>query len=163
MKKGQASVEYIMTYGWALLAVVIVIGLLLSSGVFSIDYGFDEECNFGSKFPCKSTIYNTGSSTNIALSISNSFPYTVNVSNLTLFYDDQLVVFRSPSGNSILLDSGSNQTFNGVLPSSQALKTKVKIIGNFSYSSCASEISQDSCAGIPHFVSGRIISKVLEG
>lgn len=163
MKKGQASVEYIMTYGWALLAVVIVIGLLLTSGVFSIDYGFDEECNFGSKFPCASTIYDGGSSTNIALSISNSFPYAVNISNLTLFYEDQLVVFRSPSGNSFLIESGSNQTFTGNLPSLEAIKTKVKIVGNFSYSSCASEISQDSCAGIPHVVSGRIISKVIEG
>lgn len=163
MKKGQASVEYIMTYGWALLAVVIVIGLLLTSGVFSIDYGFDEECNFGSKFPCTSTIYDTGSSTNVALSISNSFPYAVNLSNLTLFYGEELVVFRSPSGDSILLESGSNQTFMGSLPSFESVKTKVKIVGNFSYASCASEISEDSCAGIPHIVSGRIVSKVVEG
>ena len=30
MKKGQAAMEYLMTYGWALLAIVIVIAILVS-------------------------------------------------------------------------------------------------------------------------------------
>jgi uncharacterized protein (UPF0333 family) len=34
-KKGQAAMEFLMTYGWAILAAVIVIGVLAYFGVFS--------------------------------------------------------------------------------------------------------------------------------
>lgn len=35
MKKGQAAMEFLMTYGWAILAAVIAIGVLAYFGVFS--------------------------------------------------------------------------------------------------------------------------------
>jgi len=35
MKKGQAAMEFLTTYGWAILIVVLVIGALFSFGVFS--------------------------------------------------------------------------------------------------------------------------------
>ena len=34
-KKGQAAMEFLMTYGWAILAAVVVIGVLAYFGVFS--------------------------------------------------------------------------------------------------------------------------------
>jgi hypothetical protein len=34
-KKGQAAIEFLMTYGWAILAAVIAIGVLAYFGVFS--------------------------------------------------------------------------------------------------------------------------------
>lgn len=33
--KGQTALEYIMTYGWAILAVIVIIAALYSMGVFS--------------------------------------------------------------------------------------------------------------------------------
>lgn len=34
-KKGQAAMEYLMTYGWAILVIIIVLALLLYLGVFT--------------------------------------------------------------------------------------------------------------------------------
>ena len=34
MKKGQAAMEYLMTYGWAILIVVVVVAALYAMGVF---------------------------------------------------------------------------------------------------------------------------------
>ena len=34
-KKGQAAMEYLMTYGWAILIIIVVIGALWKMGVFS--------------------------------------------------------------------------------------------------------------------------------
>ncbi len=34
-KKGQAAMEFLMTYGWAILAAIIAIGVLAYFGVFS--------------------------------------------------------------------------------------------------------------------------------
>ena len=36
-KKGQAAMEFLMTYGWAILAAIIAIGVLAYYGVFSAD------------------------------------------------------------------------------------------------------------------------------
>lgn len=35
MKKGQMALEFLMTYGWAILSAIIVIGVLAYFGVFS--------------------------------------------------------------------------------------------------------------------------------
>lgn len=34
-KQGQAAMEFLMTYGWAILAAIIVIGVLASFGIFN--------------------------------------------------------------------------------------------------------------------------------
>ena len=39
MKKGQTAMEYLMTYGWAILIILIVGGLLVFYGVFSLNIG----------------------------------------------------------------------------------------------------------------------------
>lgn len=36
MKKGQAAMEYLMTYGWAILIVIVVVAALYAMGVFRI-------------------------------------------------------------------------------------------------------------------------------
>ena len=36
-KRGQAAMEFLMTYGWAILAAIIVIGVLAYFGVLSPD------------------------------------------------------------------------------------------------------------------------------
>ena len=34
MRKGQAAMEYLMTYGWAIIIIIVVIGALFAMGVF---------------------------------------------------------------------------------------------------------------------------------
>jgi len=55
MKKmrGQAAIEYLMTYGWALLILVVVIGVLFSMGVFNPQNYMSEECSFQPSLQCK--------------------------------------------------------------------------------------------------------------
>jgi len=36
MKKGQAGLDFLMTYGWALLLIVLVVGALFALGIFDI-------------------------------------------------------------------------------------------------------------------------------
>lgn len=51
--KGQAAMEYLMTYGWALIILVVVIGVLFSMGVFNPQNYMSEECSFQPSLPCK--------------------------------------------------------------------------------------------------------------
>jgi hypothetical protein len=44
MKKGQAAMEFLMTYGWAILVVLVAIGALTYFGVLSPDKFLPEKC-----------------------------------------------------------------------------------------------------------------------
>ena len=60
MKKGQAAMEYLMTYGWAILVIVIVLAALLYLGVFNLRT--PELCQLQVGTTCSSVklVYNTG-------------------------------------------------------------------------------------------------------
>ena len=49
-KKGQAAMEFLMTYGWAILAAVIAIGVLAYFGVFSPGNFIANSCIINSPF-----------------------------------------------------------------------------------------------------------------
>lgn len=51
MRKGQAAMEYLMTYGWAILIVIVVVAALYAMGVFKIG-GTAVPCSpcFGAQF-----------------------------------------------------------------------------------------------------------------
>lgn len=51
-KKGQAAMEFLMTYGWAILAAVIVIGVLAAFGVFSPSAFIPNSCIISAPLGC---------------------------------------------------------------------------------------------------------------
>ena len=54
-KKGQAAMEFLMTYGWAILVVLIAIAALYSLGVFS--GGGGSSCKMDPPFACVDVAY----------------------------------------------------------------------------------------------------------
>ncbi len=53
MKKGQAAFEYLTTYGWAMLAIVVTIGTLAYFGIFNPSQFVPERCYFGAQLICE--------------------------------------------------------------------------------------------------------------
>ncbi|MDP2925041.1 MAG: hypothetical protein Q8N99_01585 [Nanoarchaeota archaeon] len=51
-KKGQAAMEFLMTYGWAILAAVIAIGVLAYFGVFSPGKYLPNACTLNAPLGC---------------------------------------------------------------------------------------------------------------
>ncbi len=51
-KKAQAAMEFLMTYGWAILVVLVVIGALAYFGVLSPSTLLPEKCTFPSSVSC---------------------------------------------------------------------------------------------------------------
>ena len=47
MKRGQVALEFIMTYGWAILVVLVAIGALAYFGVLNPGKYLPEKCFFG--------------------------------------------------------------------------------------------------------------------
>jgi len=56
--KSQSAMEYLMTYGWAILLIAIVLAALFSLGVFSSSSLIGTACVASSGFLCQSPLLN---------------------------------------------------------------------------------------------------------
>jgi hypothetical protein len=52
-KKSQAALEFLTTYGWAFLVILIMIGTLAYFGILKPGKLLPDRCNFGVEFECK--------------------------------------------------------------------------------------------------------------
>ncbi|MBN1169844.1 hypothetical protein JXA56_02375 [Candidatus Micrarchaeota archaeon] len=157
--RGQAAVEYLMTYGWAILALVIVVGILLFSGLLSPTHLVSDECNFGNNLPCISALFNEGSNTRLAVNMFNGFAYPIRIVRISIVTTDGAGLSGIPTN--IDIESGGNSSFIATLNSEQLGANDLKrFIGNITYVSCAPEIG-DSCGTKEHVVTGRIVGKVI--
>ena len=59
-KKGQSAMEYLMTYGWAILIIAIVLAALFSLGVFSSSSFTGTTCIASSGFLCSNPVLHDG-------------------------------------------------------------------------------------------------------
>lgn len=69
-KKGQAAMEFLMTYGWAILVVLAAIGALAYFGVLSPDRFLPEKCTLPSGMACLDSTWT--SSDGVTAVIQNS-------------------------------------------------------------------------------------------
>jgi hypothetical protein len=57
IKKAQSAMEYLMTYGWAILIIAVVLGVLFSMGVFSGNNILGTACIARAGFLCQAPTY----------------------------------------------------------------------------------------------------------
>ena len=83
--KGQVAIEYLMTYGWVLIAIFVVIALIIASGVFSPGRFLKQECRLTPDFPCLTP---GGQQANnqykVMTNISNGLGYNITVQDVVV-------------------------------------------------------------------------------
>lgn len=160
--KGQSAVEYIMTYGWAILALVLVTAALVASGVLSPNYLISEECNLGSNFPCNFIVYNEAGETHLSLDVYNGFPYEIEVTGITIEMKDTGDVFTGLSSGIGRIESGGKRNFQGTFTGPELTKEAIKrFSASITYVSCAPEVSEGtSCSDSEHTISGKIVARI---
>ncbi len=88
MKKAQAALEYLFTYGWAFFGILIVISALFYFGIFDFSSLQPEKCEFPNEIYCKDYIVFKGTGNyGINLSVVNNFGFDVNISNINFTSD----------------------------------------------------------------------------
>jgi len=108
-QKGQAAMEFLMTYGWAILAEVIVIGVLASFGVFSPSKYVPTSCTVSAPFGCeKNQIAATTGDISLVLRNGGGESYEVlsvaisgcgsNTTSLTFSDQETMLVFVDCTG-----------------------------------------------------------------
>lgn len=78
-KSGQASMEFLMTYGWAILAAVLAIGALAYFGVFSPGSTLPKICTLNAPLGCDEHEVN---SSGVRLIILNGAGASIDISNI---------------------------------------------------------------------------------
>ncbi|MFA6530349.1 MAG: hypothetical protein WCT31_01355 [Candidatus Micrarchaeia archaeon] len=164
--RGQAALEYMMTYGWAILLLIIVVGALISSGALTPSYFVSEECYLGPNLPCNFVVYKefaTDANTNIIMNISNGFPYTIKITKLDITLQEDSAVTGGLDSNGITLGSGSSNQKTIVVPYNSNINSMARFRVDITYSSCARELlgPNGECSE-NHEISGRIVGRVLE-
>ncbi|MGM5481192.1 MAG: hypothetical protein ACQESE_02155 [Nanobdellota archaeon] len=83
--KAQAAVEFLMTYGWAILAMGVVIAALSQFGMFNLQDHVPNQCKLGEEFICDvASLDETG---DLYMEFTSSHTL-VNVSKVFCEYDD---------------------------------------------------------------------------
>jgi len=154
---GQVAMEYLVTYGWAFLALFAVLAILFASGFFSSSSFSTPECVFQPDLPCNSFIlYSTGSSSsNLGFTLSNGLGYKIKVTRMNYTTSDLGAYGKNSTSVpvSLEIESGAQksflQQFSGpAQPEAGAVRTTYVGI---EYLAC----KRDPCTG-PYASSGRI-------
>ncbi len=146
--KGQAMMEYLVTYGWMLLALFIVLALLLSSGAFSASNFSVEECTFQPDLPCPSYIISNTGGMQFVLTNGMGFPIKITGAE----YKGKSGIFALTASQTDLA-SGQDATFTGSATSGAVGQFDSYIV-TIKYRAC-----RDSC-GQEYTTSGRISAVV---
>jgi len=167
--RAQAMMEYLVTYGWALLALFLVIALLIASGAFSPNSFSTQECTFQPGLPCGpfilySELDPTGTSatqTVLMFNLANGLGFPINVTGVNYTVTDiGTEGKRKLAGNFItkFVPQGASMNFTQNFSGSRqpSPKTFKSIYATISYLNCR----VSPCTG-PYHVSGRI-SAVVE-
>ncbi len=85
MKKGQDAFEFLTTYGWMFLIIVVVVGALAFFNYLSVGRFIPESCGFGTGFKCNDFLLTTGA---VAVDLENTFADDVVIDSLTVTRPD---------------------------------------------------------------------------
>lgn len=87
-KKGQAAMEFLMTYGWAILVVLAAIAALAYFGVLSPDRFLPNKCQLPSGFGCVDFVANSNGET-ITLVLQNGAGFDAIVEGINITHCNQ--------------------------------------------------------------------------
>ncbi|NQU98411.1 hypothetical protein HQ533_03005 [Candidatus Woesearchaeota archaeon] len=86
-KKAQAAIEFLMTYGWAILVLLAVIGALSYFGVLDASVLLPERCQFPVGFDCIGKASIDATSDSVRFIVQNSYGSRIIVDTITISAD----------------------------------------------------------------------------
>ncbi len=163
--RGQVAIEYLVTYGWAILVLLVIIGLIYASGIFTPTYFISEQCDLGPKFPCSHFLRTESGDLKLAITINNGFEHRIKITDIEVFHigrNEPLGVTPTTadlaSGDTLI--NPIEAKLEGYNPSKQSRQDfRVTI----RYFSCAPEVNDkcvDTGAAAKHTITGRISAQV---
>ncbi|MBU1975328.1 MAG: hypothetical protein KKG59_02895 [Nanoarchaeota archaeon] len=82
-KKGQAAMEYLSTYGWALMIIIVALAALAYFGVLNPDMFLPEKCNFESGILCDDFMSDIGPPGKVSLMLVNGLGKAIKIDDVS--------------------------------------------------------------------------------
>lgn len=102
VRKGQAAMEYLMTYGWAILVIVIVLAALLYLGVFNLGEKVPDQCRFKVGIMCTDAKMTPATTNTLTVKLQNTMGSKMTVCNLFCVNSDQEdILADNPTGETV--------------------------------------------------------------
>lgn len=111
MKRGQAAVEYLMTYGWAFMAILITLGALNYFGVLDVDNLRGQSCDFPPGIMCDEYVlgpFNDAPNVDAYFILTNTHGADLEITSFTLDGDllsSTIDCEKNETGNEINSDT----------------------------------------------------------
>ena len=86
-KKAQAALEFLTTYGWAFLVILVTISALYYFGVFDFSKYLPQKCTFTSQFPCIDFTMVDTAGVDIRFMLLNDIGETISVDDIDITND----------------------------------------------------------------------------
>jgi hypothetical protein len=164
-RKGQAAIEYLMTYGWAVVIILVVIGALMYFGVLNPNRFLQDSCDFGLQLECLDV--QVGKDGTIILKMQNNFGDTINLTDINSFdiiinKNDARYPFYPTSPENLSLANGAQTTMvfsitdSAGNPATFPPKEKVSINLKFS-------LVRDQPDSELYNISGKVFATVCDG
>ncbi|HLC96402.1 MAG TPA: hypothetical protein VJH97_03710 [Candidatus Nanoarchaeia archaeon] len=112
-RKGQAAMEFLMTYGWAILVVLVAIGALAYFGVLNPDTFLPEKCVISSGSGLFCDKFSVSSGTSIQLKVSNSLAEAVTLEASGSSISQGANSCTLAADTAVTADNSSTLTFSG--------------------------------------------------
>ena len=87
-RKSQTALEFLVTYGWAFLIIIIMIGTLAYFGILNPSNLLPDKCEFGIGVQCLNFQIYKSTEDRFRLRLKNSLGQTINVQSLTIAKED---------------------------------------------------------------------------
>ncbi|MEM4260224.1 MAG: hypothetical protein QXG00_03235 [Candidatus Woesearchaeota archaeon] len=147
MKRGQVAIEFLTTYGWAVILILVMIGAIAYFGFFKPTNFVSDSCSTGSDLGCSDfVVYNERAT----LKLINNVGKTINITNVTYINTERGQILGSCTPNTIIQNgkiADLNCNFVNPIPNDDnKKKIKVEIIYN------------NAGSAIPHIIEGSIIT-----
>jgi len=142
MRRGQAALEFLTTYGWAFLVILVMIGALAYFGVINPNTFLPEKCMLSQEFGCKDhqITYVDPQTVNVKIFMINSLGEAIELKTFNLTSPDSTTVTACTTidiGDTNLPETvGAGQSFTitcNNVQGSFAKSTKTKLLVNGKY------------------------------
>jgi hypothetical protein len=155
-RKGQAAIEYLITYGWTILLIIITIGIIIYFDVLNPLRFLPLQCEFGEQVKCVDMQLNnnpdpTIQNSIIRLKFLNNFPKAINLT------DAESLEYTTVTCNEIGIEPSYTNDFVCIIdgkrfPEGDKVQMRLKILFN------------RAASGAPvHEIRGMIVTTVESG
>jgi hypothetical protein len=163
-KRAQAALEFLTTYAWAFVVILITIASLYYFGVFDFSRFVPEKCQFSPQFACTDFVITSDS---VSVKMANTLGESLNITTVQITSDAASPLsctspLNPPSESvnpgmnwesGIALDLNFTSCFGGGLIAGERIDARVRMVYH----------AKQSPSKTPHSIQGSVSGQVLSG